>query len=63
MATRSDYRNLAGQCNEENRFQGGKSYEFGIAIDTNFGKGTAQQPSKQWESGELEQLTSAAKHF
>jgi hypothetical protein len=69
VATRFDYRSLAGQCKTENRFEGGKPSEFGIAIDTNFGKGTAQQlfnlskTTKQWESGELEQLTSAAKHF
>ena len=43
MATRFDYRNLAGQCKKENCFKGGKPYEFGIAIDTNLGKGMAQQ--------------------
>ena len=43
MATRFDYRNLAGQCKEENCSEGGKSYEGGIATDTNFGKRTAQQ--------------------
>ena len=43
MATRFDCRDLAGQCKKENRFEGGKPSEFGIAIDTNFGKGTAQQ--------------------
>ena len=69
VAPRFDYRSLAGQCKKENCFKGGKPYEFGIAIDTNLGKGMAQQlfnlskTTKQWESGELEQLTSAAKHF
>jgi hypothetical protein len=37
MATRFDYRNLAGHCKEENCSEGGKSYEGGIATDTNFG--------------------------
>jgi hypothetical protein len=38
MATRFDSWNLAGQCKEENCSEGGKSYEGGIATDTNFGK-------------------------
>ena len=60
MATRFDYRNLAGHCKEENCSEGGKSYEGGIATDTNFGKGQCrdisnfQQTAKQWEIGELE---------
>jgi hypothetical protein len=45
-----------------------KPYEFGLAIDERFGKGTAaklfklSKTTKQWEVGELEQLTSAARH-
>lgn len=60
MATRFDYRNVAGQCKKENRFEGGKPYEFGLAIDKIFGKGRTQrlfklsETSKQWEIGELE---------
>ena len=59
MATRSDYRNLAGQCKEENCSEGGEPYEFGLAIDEKFCDGTAQQhrlskTAKQWEIGELE---------
>jgi hypothetical protein len=50
MATRFDYRNVAGGCKKENRFEGRKPYEFGLAIDGRFGKGTA---AKQWEIGEL----------
>ena len=46
MATRFDYRNVAGQCKKENRFEGGEPYEFGIAIDERFGKGTAAKLSK-----------------
>jgi hypothetical protein len=51
-----------------NRFEGGRPYEFGIAIDKRWGKGTAarlyklSQTTKQWEIKELEQLTSAARH-
>lgn len=41
MATRFDYRNVASQCKKENHFEGGKPYEFGLAIDERFGKGTA----------------------
>jgi|KBSMisStaDraftv2_1062788.scaffolds.fasta_scaffold162082_1 hypothetical protein len=41
MATRFDYRNVAGGCKKENRFEGRKPYEFGLAIDGRFGKGTA----------------------
>ena len=68
MATRFDQRNVAGQCKKENRFEGGRPYEFGIAIEQNFGKGTAaklfklSKTTKQWEISQLEQLTSAAKH-
>jgi len=60
MATRFDYRNLAGHRKEENCSEGGKSYEGGIVTDTNFGKGQRsnfsnfQQTAKQWEIGELE---------
>jgi hypothetical protein len=68
MATRFDYRNVAGQCREENRFEGGRPYEFALAIDKKFGKGIAQKLyklshiSRQWEIKDLEQLTSAARH-
>jgi len=59
MATRFDYRNLSGQCKEENCSEGGESYEGEIATDRNFGKGRRsdlsnfQQTTKQWEIGEL----------
>jgi hypothetical protein len=68
MAPRFDYRNVAGQCKKENRFEGGKPYEFGLAIGKEFGEGTAQQLftlskiTKQREIGELDELTSAATH-
>ena len=59
MATRFDYRSLAGHCKEENCSEGGKSDEVGVA-NTNYGKGQRsnssnfQQTTKQWEIGELE---------
>ena len=59
MATRFDYRNVAGQCKKENRFEGGEPYEFGIAIGERFGNGAAaklfklSKTTKQWEIGEL----------
>lgn len=68
MATRFDYRNLRAQCRKCNRFEGGRPYELGLAIDEAWGKGTAQKlfqlskTIKQWELDELEQLESAAKH-
>ncbi len=68
MATRFDYRNVAKQGQKENRFEGGKPYEFGLYIDKKWGKGTAQKLYKlsktswQWTIEELDQLTSAAKH-
>ena len=68
MATRYDYRNVAPQCKKCNRFEGGRPYEFGLAIDKQWGKGTAQklykksQTIKQWTVKELDQLCGAAKH-
>lgn len=68
MATRFHYQNVNAQCVKENRFEGGKPYEYSLALDKKWGKGTAQklyklsQKSVQWEIAELEQLTSAAKH-
>ena len=50
-----------------NRFEGDRSYEFGLKLDEIWGKGTAALMQKlsrqvrQWEVIHLEQLTSAAK--
>jgi hypothetical protein len=41
MASRFDYRSVAGQCKKENCFEGGEPYAFGLAIDERCGKGTA----------------------
>lgn len=68
MATRFDYRNVAKQGQKENRFEGGRPYEFALYIDRTYGEGTAKKlhdlsrTTKQWEVKELEQLTTAAKH-
>jgi rubredoxin len=35
--------NAAAQCPNCNRFSSGKQYEFGLAIDRKYGKGTAEQ--------------------
>jgi hypothetical protein len=67
MATRFDYKNVAKQGVKENRFEGGKPYEFGLFIDKKWGKGTAQklyrrsQEIWQWEVSELDCLTDCAK--
>lgn len=68
MATRFDYRNVAKQGQKENRFEGGKPYEFGLYIDRKWGRGTAKKLYRlskkiwQWEISELEQLADAARH-
>ena len=68
MGTRFSYQNVAKQCKKCNRFEGGRPYEFSVAIDKRYGKGTAKKlyqlsmKIRQWEISELEQLTGAAKH-
>lgn len=65
--TRFDLRNLGLQCKKRNRFEGGRSYEFGVKLDEIWGRGTAalmQKLSRQvknWINDRLQQLTSAAK--
>lgn len=67
MSTRFDYKNVAKQGVKENRFDGGKPYEFALYIDKKWGKGTAQKLYKrsqeiwQWEVKELDCLTDCAK--
>ena len=69
MATRLDYRNVAGQCKKEDRFEGGKPYEFGIRDRREYSaKGTAAklpnfQTLQSSGDGELEQFASAARAF
>ena len=43
FATRWEEKNCAAQCVGCNMFAQGKQYEFGLAIDTRFGIGTAQK--------------------
>jgi hypothetical protein len=68
MGIRFDPRNAAKQCAHDNIYLEGRSYEFGLAIDKKFGKGTAawlyklSKTIKLWEVKELEQLLSAARH-
>lgn len=42
-ATRWEEKNCAAQCVGCNMFAQGKQYEFGLAIDSRFGVGTAQK--------------------
>ena len=41
--TRFDERNVNGQCKTCNRFQSGRQYEHGRAIDLKYGEGTADE--------------------
>jgi hypothetical protein len=42
MATKYDERNVNGQSRHDNRFAAGKQYEYGLAIDKKYGKGTSE---------------------
>jgi hypothetical protein len=42
-ATRYDEQNVNAQCRACNRFQSGRQYEHGIAIDLKYGAGTANE--------------------
>ena len=42
-ATRYDERNVNAQCRTCNRFQSGRQFEHGLAIDLKYGTGTAEQ--------------------
>lgn len=43
LATKFDERNVWPQSRMDNRFQGGRQYEFGLMIDKKYGKGTAEK--------------------
>jgi hypothetical protein len=68
MATRFDCRNILGECKKKGHLEGGKPYEFRLAVDRNLCKGTAAElfelskAFEQRETGKLEQLTGAATH-
>jgi hypothetical protein len=65
--TRFHPTNLNGQCNDCNAYNGGRTYEYAIALDLKFGSGWAEflyklsQKIEPWETEELEQLRSAAR--
>ena len=67
MSTRFHPMNLNAQGAKENRFEGGRTYEYGLAIDRKYGAGCAEflnQLSRKiepWTVQELEQLRSAAR--
>jgi hypothetical protein len=67
MATRFHPMNLNSQGVKENRFEGGRTFEYGQAIDQKYGEGWAvflNELSKKiepWSIAELQQLRSAAR--
>lgn len=67
MSTRFNPMNVNGQCLKENRFEGGKAYEYSLALDRKYVKGTAarlfkeSQKIKQWSAKDLEFLCDAAR--
>ena len=67
MSTRFHPLNVHAQCVKENRFQGGKTYEYGLALDKKYGKGTSlflenlSRKICQWDLKQLQSLTAAAK--
>ena len=67
MATRFHPMNLNAQGVKENRFEGGRTFEYGIAIDKKYGTGWSaflNELSKKiepWTTTELQQLRAAAR--
>jgi hypothetical protein len=65
--TRFHPHNLHGQCNSCNSFNGGMTYEYGLAIDRKYGEGWAAfltklaRAKENWTTEELSQLRSAAR--
>lgn len=43
LATKFDEQNVNAQSRHDNRFAAGKQYEYGLAIDRKYGKGTAEK--------------------
>lgn len=66
MSTRFNPMNVNMQCAKCNRFES-KGYEYGVALDSKYIKGTAalleriSKEHKQWTLNELEQLRHAAR--
>lgn len=42
-STRYDEKNCHAQCRKCNSFEGGKDFEYGVAIDRKYGDGTAEK--------------------
>ena len=67
MATRFHPWNIHPQGRKENRFEGGRMFEYGLAIDEKYGAGTAlflkklSEKIEPWTTTELQQLRSAAR--
>jgi hypothetical protein len=67
MATRFHPLNCNRQGTKENRFEGGKTFEYGLALDKKYGKGCAifleklSRTIENWTEGELATLREAAK--
>ena len=67
MATRFHPYNVNSQGVKENRLEGGRTYEYGVAIDKKYGAGTAtflkklSRTIEPWETREQDQLTAAAR--
>jgi hypothetical protein len=59
--------NLNGQCATCNRYSGGVTYEYGVALDRKWGRGTAafierlSRKIEPWETRELGTLRDAAR--
>jgi hypothetical protein len=47
MSTRFSPMNVNAQCRKENRFEGGHTYEYGVALDCKYFKGTAARLSRK----------------
>jgi hypothetical protein len=65
--TRYHPMNLHGQCNDCNGYNGGRTFEYGKALDRMYGHGAADflevlsRPIEQWSTEELGTLRAAAR--
>lgn len=55
MSTRWDETNVQVQCPKCNLFSQGEQYKFGIYLDENYGKGTAE--SLRFKANQIEKIT------
>ena len=67
MSTRFHPLNCNKQCQKDNRFAGGKTFEYGVALDKKYGKGCAlflerlSRKIENWDVNEVNVLRDAAK--